>query len=68
MTFSQYDYVFDAGAQTWMVVDIVSGLVAHLNGIPQEDMGLNEADDMSALLNRVQAFHLGSHSGQRPGS
>jgi len=68
MTPTQYDYVFDAGAQSWNVVDTVSGRVAHLNGVPQEGLALNEADDMSALLNRIQAFQPGSSRGQRPGS
>ncbi len=49
-----YDFTVDATHAAWMVIETESGSVACLNGIPQHRLSLDEADDIAALLNRVE--------------
>ena len=58
-----YDYREEAG--TWMVYDRQSGDTAILNGTPQRGLELNEADELSAALNRVAKFRSFARRGAR---
>ncbi|PWC41438.1 hypothetical protein [Azospirillum sp. TSO22-1] len=49
-----YDFTIDPAGTGWMVIELGTGKVACLNGFPQDRLSLNEADDMAALLNRVE--------------
>jgi hypothetical protein len=49
-----YDITIDHSGTTWMVIDLCTGKMACLNGLFQEHLSLNEADDMAALLNRIE--------------
>jgi hypothetical protein len=44
----------------WTVYDCQSGSAAILNGVPQNGLGLNQADDLAALLNRVKIQQVAS--------
>ena len=39
---------------TWLVIDVRTGEVAHVNGIPQQQMSMEDADDLADLLNAVR--------------
>jgi hypothetical protein len=47
-------YDFREENETWMVYDCRTGYAAALNGVRQVGLGLNEADDIAAVLNRVE--------------
>jgi hypothetical protein len=47
-----YDFLQEGG--TWTVYNCESGSPAVLNGVPQIGLGLNEADALAAVLNRVE--------------
>jgi hypothetical protein len=47
-----YDFREEGG--TWTVYDCQSGCPAILNGVSQVGLGLNEASDLAAVLNRVE--------------
>jgi hypothetical protein len=47
-----YDFREENGM--WTVYNCQSRCVAVLNGAPQVGLGLNEADDIAAVLNRVE--------------
>jgi hypothetical protein len=49
-----YDYREEGG--TWIVYDRHSGNTAILNGTLQAGLELNEADELTAVLNRVEKF------------
>jgi hypothetical protein len=49
-----YDYREVDG--TWMIYDRRSGDTAVLNGILQAGLELNEADELTSVLNRVEKF------------
>ena len=44
----------------WSVYNCQSGCAAVLNGAPQIGLGLNEADDLAAILNRVEIQQVAS--------
>jgi hypothetical protein len=46
-----YDFREEDGL--WTVYECESGRAAVLHGVPQTGLGLNEADDLAAVLNRV---------------
>jgi hypothetical protein len=46
----------------WTVYNYQSGSAAVLNGLPQIGLGLNEADDLAALLNRVKIQQVASQN------
>ncbi|MGQ9369217.1 hypothetical protein [Azospirillum sp. ST 5-10] len=48
-----YDYAIDERTRSWMVVHLASGDVARLNGVPQQDLTIDAADGMAALMNRI---------------
>lgn len=54
MTTRLYDFTVDTANAAWMVIETGSGSVACLNGIPQHHLSLAEADDIAALLNRIE--------------
>lgn len=53
-----YDFREENGM--WTVYDCRSGYAAALNGVPQVGLGLNEADDVAAVLNRVETRRVAS--------
>lgn len=46
-----YDFREEDGL--WTLYECESGHAAVLHGVPQTGLGLNEADDLAAVLNRV---------------
>ncbi|WP_029006750.1 hypothetical protein [Azospirillum halopraeferens] len=48
-----YDYTVDRGTKTWKVIHLASGDVARLNGIRQQNLTIDAADGMAALMNRI---------------
>jgi hypothetical protein len=64
-----YDFREENGK--WTVYNCQSGYAAVLNGIPQVGLGLNEADDIAAVLNRVETQRAASpisYEGREPGA
>ena len=53
-----YDFREEGGM--WTVYDCQSGCAAVINGVPQIGLGLNEADDLAAILNRVESQRIAS--------
>jgi hypothetical protein len=53
-----YDFREEHGK--WTVYNCENGCAAVLNGTPQIGLGLNEADDLTALLNRVATQRFAS--------
>lgn len=39
----------------WEVFDVTTGMVAFWRGVPQWGMGMDDADDLSDLLNALDA-------------
>ena len=58
-----YDYREEGG--TWIIYDRQSGNTATLNGMLQAGLELNEADELSAALNRVEKFRSFARRGAR---
>ena len=44
-----------AGADAWIVLDTTTGFPAVVKGIPQIGLSLDDADDLTDLLNRLDA-------------
>ena len=44
-----------AGADAWVVLDTTTGLPAVVKGVPQIGLCLDDADDLTDLLNRLDA-------------
>jgi hypothetical protein len=61
-----YDFREENGM--WTVYNCQSGSAAVLNGVPQAGLGLNEADDLAALLNRVKSQQVASQIANELGS
>jgi hypothetical protein len=59
-----YDFREENGK--WAVYNCESGCAAVLNGTPQVGLGLNEADDLTALLNRVATQRSASRIAHDP--
>ena len=53
------------GRRTWTVYDRQNGCPATLNGIQQVCLGLNEADGLAAVLNRVEPQRIWSCNADR---
>ena len=58
-----YDFREESG--TWTVHDRQSGCAAALNGVLQVGLGLNEADDLAAVLSRVELQRFASRNADR---
>jgi hypothetical protein len=58
-----YDYREEGG--TWVVYDRRSGNTAILNGTLQAGLELNEADELTSVLNRVEKFRSFARRGAR---
>lgn len=51
---SRIEYRYDVradGTGMWAVYDIFTGLTAEVNGMPQDGLDIEEADDLVVLLN-----------------
>lgn len=55
-----YDYAIDEQTKAWMVIDVASGAVARLNGVPQRDLTIDAANGMAALMNRIAGQACGA--------
>jgi hypothetical protein len=60
MAYQAGSYDFREENGTWMVYDCRSGYAAALNGVRLVGLGLNEADDIAAVLNRVETQRAAS--------
>ena len=58
-----YDFREEGGS--WTVYDCQSGCAAALNGTRQVGLGLNEANDLAAVLNRVELQRVSSRNADR---
>ena len=51
----RYEMEKVTGADAWVVVDTTTGLPAIVEGAPQIGLALDQADDLTDLLNRLDA-------------
>jgi hypothetical protein len=51
----RYEMSKVTGADAWVVVDTTTGLPAIVEGTPQIGLTLDDADDLTDLLNRLDA-------------
>ena len=51
----RYEMKKVSGVEAWVVVDTTTGLTAVVNGAPQIGLTLDDADDLTDLLNRLDA-------------
>jgi hypothetical protein len=49
----RYEMKKVTGVEAWVVLDTTTGLPAVANGVPQMGLPLDDADDLTDLLNRL---------------
>jgi hypothetical protein len=57
-----FDFREENGA--WSIRDNRRGTVAVVNGVPQAGLGLSEAEELTAILNRIEAQRAARQAGR----